>query len=134
MSAATSKGNRMCNSPVDESFEGPDVEMETVAGVSVPATCSDRVDAETLAGAVAVLDEYNISNYTVSPVGGLQIRIGIHRPEEVRTAVRASLSHIGGRVTDHGTAEGFHRFRVDITVSAGDSDGDGAASDPSEYE
>jgi hypothetical protein len=130
----------MRDTPLDDSLGGPDVETETVAGVAVPTTCRDRIDDETLAGAVAVLDEYSVTDYTVSPVGGLQIQVGIHRPDTVQDALYESLSRVGGGVTDHGTTNGFRRLRVDVTTAAGsedteaDTDGDGATGDSRDHE
>ncbi|MFT4880745.1 MAG: hypothetical protein ACI9HI_000742 [Salinirussus sp.] len=117
----------MRDTPLDDSLGGPDVETVTVAGVAVPTTCRDRVDDETLADAVAVLEEYGVTDYTVSPVGGLQIQVGVHRPETVQDALYDSLSRVGDGVTDHGMANGFHRLRVDVTATAGDEDGEDSA-------
>ena len=117
----------MRDTPPDDSPRNPDIETVHVAGVAVPMTCRNRVNEKTLADAVAVLKEYSVTEYTVSPVGGLQIRVGVHRPETVQDALYESLSRVGSGVTDHGIADGFHRFRVDITTVAGNKDGDNSA-------
>lgn len=113
----------MRDGPTDERLRKRDVETTTVAGVEVPTTCTDRIDAGALASAVAVLEEYNATEYTVSPVGGLQVRLGIHRPARVHDALRDSLRRVGDGVTGHGVADGFRRLRVDVTTSANDGDG-----------
>jgi hypothetical protein len=116
----------MRDTPLDDSLGGPDVETVTVAGVAVPTTCRDRIDDERLADAVAVLEEHSVTDYTVSPVGGLQVQVGVHRPETVQAAIAESLSRVGG-VTDHGMSNGFHRLRVDVTAPAGEEDGEDSA-------
>lgn len=105
----------------EDAAGGRPVETETVAGVAVPTTCRDRVDDETLAGAVAVLDEHSVHDFTVSPVGGVKIRVGVHRPDAVVEALRSALERVSGRVTTHGTSDGFYRILVDITTPADDS-------------
>jgi hypothetical protein len=104
----------------EDAAAGRSVETERVAGVAVPTTCRDQVDDETLAGAVAVLDDHSVHDYTVSPVGGLKIRVGVHRPDAVVEDLRSALERVSGRVTTHGTSDGFHRILVDITTPAED--------------
>lgn len=114
-------------SPGDE-FGGRDIETERIAGVAVPTTCSDRIDESTLAAAVEVLDKHNATEYAVSPVGGLKVRVGVHRPSTVHRSLFEGLEDISDTVTDHGTKDGFRRLRVDVTVSPDTNDsesGDG---------
>lgn len=105
----------------DNTPDGLPLETETVAGVALPATCRDRVDDEQLADVVAVLDAHSVTEYTVSPVGGLQIQIGIHRPNTVQESLMQSLRHVSDSVSEHGIANGYARIRVDITTTESDN-------------
>ena len=96
----------------------PGIDTETVAGVAVPATCRDRIDEDALRTVAAVLGEYRVESYGVSPVGGLKLRIGVHRPESVHDALQAALAEAGHGVTEHGVADGFRRLRVDLVDPA----------------
>ena len=92
----------------------PNVETELVAGVAVPTTCRDRVDEAALRSVAGVLEEYQVDRYGVSPVGGLKLWVGVHRPDSVHESLRAALAEAGHGVTTHGVKDGFHRLRVDI--------------------
>ncbi len=96
----------------------PGVDTETVAGTAVPTTCRDRIDEDALRSVVDVLAEYHVGSYGVSPVGGLKLRIGIHRPESVHDALQAALAEAGHGVSDHGVADGFRRLRVGLVDPA----------------
>jgi hypothetical protein len=95
----------------------PNVETELVAGVSVPTTCRDRVDETALQSVASVLEEYQVDRYGVSPVGGLKIWVGVHRPDSVYESLRTALAEAGYGVTAHGVKDGFRRLRVDLVGS-----------------
>lgn len=92
------------------------VETETVAGVAVPTACRDRIDDEALAAAVDALDEHTVSQYRVSPVGGLKVRVGVYRPMEQHESIRAALEDATHGVRDHGTRDGFRRLRAALVA------------------
>lgn len=96
----------------------PDVETDAVAGVAVPTACRDRIDEDALRAAVDALAEFHVDRYVVSPVGGLKLRIGVHRPASAQEALRAALADAGHGLTDHGVADGFRRLRVDLVDPA----------------
>jgi hypothetical protein len=91
-----------------------DVETEPVAGVPVPTTCRDRIDEGALRDVVDALAAHGVDRYRVSPVGGMKLRIGIHRPDAVHESLHDALSAAGYGVVDHGVADGFRRLRVGL--------------------
>lgn len=100
----------------------PTIETESVAGVAVPTTCRDRVDEAALQSVASVLERYQVDRYGVSPVGGLKIWVGVHRPDSVYKSLRTALAEAGYGVTTHGIKDGFHRLRVDIAESESTSE------------
>jgi hypothetical protein len=90
------------------------VETEAIAGVPVPTSCANRVDAAALRAAVAALDEHGVRSFWVSPSGGLKCRVGARRLERVQRSLRAALAEAGHGVTDHGVRRGFRRLRVGL--------------------
>lgn len=90
------------------------VETVEIAGIDVPAVCRDRVDDAMLAEIVDVIDRYGVTHYRVSPVGGLQVGIGIHRPAETIEQIKSELS-AGRELTVHGVKDGFLRLRITLT-------------------
>lgn len=93
----------------------PHAECVTVGGVDVPVVCRDRIDETALTDAVEVLDAHGVSRYRVSPVGSLQVGVGVHRPDEAIATIRTELSTAGHGVSTHGAARGFVRLRVALT-------------------
>ncbi len=90
------------------------VETTTIAGVPVPVSCRDRIDAETLAETVRLLDAHDIVHYQVSPVGGLHVYVGVHRPKTTHASVRSMLDELGYGLTERGVRNGFERLRVGL--------------------
>jgi|APHM01.1.fsa_nt_gi hypothetical protein len=90
----------------------PGVETETVAGVAVPTSCHDRIDEAVLADAVAVLQAHSVVHYQVSPVGGLKIFLGVHRPEAEYRSLRERLEETTYGLREHSVADGFYRLRA----------------------
>lgn len=101
----------MLDSPFD--FP-PGVETEPVAEVAVPTTCRDRIDEDALRSLVAVLAAHRVDRVGVSPVGGLKLFVGVHRPESVHESLDTALDAAGHGVTDHGVEDGFRRLRVGL--------------------
>jgi hypothetical protein len=102
-------------------LRGRDIDTERVAGVEVPTTCRDRIDDGVLEAAVDVVEAHNVTEYTVSPVGGLKIRVGVHRPDRTYVALRDELHTLDAPVTEHGVSDGVHRLRLSLTHEAGGS-------------
>ena len=100
----------------------PNVETELVAGVAVPTTCRDRVDEAALRSVTSVLEKYQVDRYGVSPVGGLKLWVGVHRPDAVYKSLQTALAEAGHGVTTHGGKDGFHRLRVDMVESESTSE------------
>ncbi|ERG88028.1 MAG: hypothetical protein J07HX5_00169 [halophilic archaeon J07HX5] len=94
---------------------GHDIDTEQVAGVEIPATCRDRIDDDVLKAAVEILDAHQMTDYTVSPVGGLKIRVGVHRPNTAYVALRDELHTLDAPVTEHGVSDGVRRLRLGLT-------------------
>lgn len=92
----------------------PTIETESVAGAAVPTTCRDRIDEVALRSVVTVLEDYQVDQYGVSPVGGLKLWVGVHRPDSVHESLQTALAEAGHDVTIHGVKDGFRRLRVDI--------------------
>lgn len=94
------------------------VETVEVAGVEVPSVCRDRVPDAVLAEVMNILNDYDVTHYRVSPVGGLQVGIGIRRPDETIERLKSELS-AGHEVTVHGVKDGFLRLRIALTEGEG---------------
>ncbi len=92
----------------------PDGETATVAGVTVPAPCADRIDEQALRAAVEILADHRVDRYEVSPSGGLKIHIGVHRPDRRYRALRAELEERSYGLREYGARDGFRRLRVDF--------------------
>jgi sugar phosphate isomerase/epimerase len=90
------------------------VETVEVAGVEVPSVCCDRVTDVALAEIVDILDDYGVTHYRVSPVGGLQVGVSIHRHEETIERLKTELS-AGHELTIHGVEDGFLRLRIALS-------------------
>lgn len=88
------------------------VETETVAGVAVPTSCRDRIDEAVLGEALAVLEAHAVAHYRVSPVGGLKVFVGVHRPDAEYESIRDELGDAAYDLREHGAADGFRRLRV----------------------
>lgn len=93
----------------------PHVETEPVAGVAVPLSCRNRIDEATLADAVAVLETHAVAHYRVSPVGGLKVFVGVHRPDAEYETLRSALDDVTYGLRERGVSEGFRRLRAALT-------------------
>ena len=93
------------------------VETETVSEVAIPTSCRDRIDEAVLGEALAVLEAHGVAHYRVSPVGGLKIFVGIHRPDAEYESIRDELADAAYGLREHGAVDGFRRLRVGLTDS-----------------
>lgn len=91
-----------------------DVETETIAGVAVPTSCRDRIDEAALEETLGVLEAHGVVSYRVSPVGGLKVFVGVHRPDAEYESIRDELGDAAYDLREHGAADGFRRIRVGL--------------------
>ena len=110
-------------------FGGRDIDTVQIAGVEVPTTCRDRIDDDVLKAAVDIVETHQVTEYTVSPVGGLKIRVGVHRPDRTYDTLRDELHALNVPVTDHGVSDGVRRLRLSLTHEAGETAA-GSTQDP----